>query len=251
MIAVNWDHPLNRGRIAWWLAHPSLPHGKVWRDLCGLSGRRPNTGTLTNGPVWAGAKGRPGGFGSLTFDGTDDEVIVSAPDGSPLDVTGAGGITYGGWVRPTTSATYQLICGKVANPSARQYALYLTAGATSQVYVALSGVSVFGAAGAAVTLSTAWVVSAWNHLIATYDGNNLCTIYLNGRSVAVTACAGSMTNITTTSVYLGWADVDGAYAVQGAADDLGVWNRWLSAEQVADLFDQSRRGHPDTLSGVA
>jgi hypothetical protein len=68
---VDWAHPLNRGLVADWtiLPIPGWRGGLTLRDLV-RGGRRPNDGTLTAGPTWGGAKGRPGGFGSLNTNGT-------------------------------------------------------------------------------------------------------------------------------------------------------------------------------------
>src|SRR5262245_39512882 len=104
---VNWGHPLNRGLAGWWLALPWWRGGMRWRDLCGKS-----HGLLTNGPVWKGAYSRPGGSGAVDFDGTND--IVTIANNNTLDITGSQ-ISYGCWVYPRTSGSYQQLVGKSTN----------------------------------------------------------------------------------------------------------------------------------------
>src|SRR5690349_1214055 len=74
---INQDHPLNHGRVAWWLTLPGLEGGKYLYDLCGRS-----PGTLTNMTTtssgWRGTT-RPGGYGHLLFDGSNDVVNMTVP----------------------------------------------------------------------------------------------------------------------------------------------------------------------------
>jgi hypothetical protein len=64
------NHPLNRGLVSEWVVIPGLAGGSKLYDIAGLS-----HGTLVNGPTWLS---RSGGFGSLSFDGTNDYINISS-----------------------------------------------------------------------------------------------------------------------------------------------------------------------------
>src|SRR5688500_4148301 len=92
--AVNLSHPLNRGLVGWWLPGFGGRTGQVLRDLSGNH----THGTLTNmaSDDWIPATGRPGGFGALNFDGSNDHVLNSSP--SSL-LNGMTGLTISFWWR--------------------------------------------------------------------------------------------------------------------------------------------------------
>src|SRR4051794_12692902 len=98
-------HPLNRGKVAWWLALPGLMGGPRWRDLIGM-----DDGVLTNGPAWKPTT-RPGGWGQLDFSASH----VAVADAPALRVA-AGDLTIGAWVHPITlpSGGYRTLLEKSA-----------------------------------------------------------------------------------------------------------------------------------------
>lgn len=65
--AVDLDHPLNRGRVAWWYTPPGLGAGSRLLDLLGRF-----HGTLTNGPRWM--SGRRGEVG-LEFAAASSQLV--------------------------------------------------------------------------------------------------------------------------------------------------------------------------------
>src|SRR3990167_9254519 len=88
---VNRSCQLNSGLVSWLMAVPWYMSGPRFIDIFGK-----NHGTLTNGPTWQGAMGRPGGNGSLNFDGTDDYVDCGAMLGSqPVN-----DLTVSMWIAP-------------------------------------------------------------------------------------------------------------------------------------------------------
>ena len=76
---LDWSHPLSVGLVADWTIVPNSGWrgGLTLRDLV-RGGRKPNDGTLTNGPTWAGSKGRPGGFGAISYDGSNDKTVLAS-----------------------------------------------------------------------------------------------------------------------------------------------------------------------------
>ena len=112
MNPVNWQHPLARGLQAWLCLLPGRTYGPLWQDLC-----QRRVGTLigfdqpsstTSG--WQGlrANSRPGAFGRLLFDGTDDYVEVA--DAASLKTLTA--FTIEAWFYFTTASQYKAVLNK-------------------------------------------------------------------------------------------------------------------------------------------
>src|SRR4051812_27861308 len=92
---VQPGHPLNRGLTAWYAALPWWKQGPRLRDLVNK-----NHGVLspsTGLPTWRGARGRPGGYGCLEFNGTNHYVDLGS---TWLDVSGE--YTIACWINTTT-----------------------------------------------------------------------------------------------------------------------------------------------------
>src|SRR5688500_11296274 len=94
---VNRLHPLNRGLVAWFLTLPGLSGGLKWHNLMDLSNGPHGTLTSMDPPTdWVSAKARPGGFGALDFDGSNDDVRFTFP----IAIANVP-ITASAWVYPT------------------------------------------------------------------------------------------------------------------------------------------------------
>lgn len=71
------DHPLNVGRVAWWLPVPGRYGGNNWWDLAqGILG---TFSGFTSSTYGFNAKSYPGGFGSVRFNGSSTLVNATAP----------------------------------------------------------------------------------------------------------------------------------------------------------------------------
>lgn len=55
---VNRGHPLNQGKVAWWMVLPHLMGGPNWPDL--MSGQKGSLGAST---LWTPSSVRPGAMG--------------------------------------------------------------------------------------------------------------------------------------------------------------------------------------------
>lgn len=228
---INWGHTLNIGRVAWWLA---LPHagfrGNTWRDLCGLSGRKPSNGTITtSGVTWKGASGRRGGVGSLSFGGVSGHVTTGLP-------TPTLPITFAFWCNPTSSTPVGIFDSA---PS--------TVGTLRQFDV---GQASWHSSDPIVTLGLS--ASVWQRVVLVYRfaTNRKIDYYLNG--VFVSTATGTTTNsFGWTTFTLG--DINsGGVRYSGLLDDFSVYSgRSLSAAEVAADYDLSRRGYPGVLNRYA
>lgn len=231
--AVKRDASLNRGLVSWWMALPDQQRGNVFRDLMGR-----NHGALISGPAWGGATGRPGGFGALFFDGTDDYVVNAAYSGEVGNP-----VTMSLWARPTGT-------------SADQYVLYREeAGIAANMRVILLGFqdgfwNVFNGGyptGTAADTQMTATAGVWQHVLYTSNGSTLQG-YLNGvLQISVSANLDLSSGANTMRI----GSPNGAsnfYA--GGLDDIRIWNRYSSASEAAAIYHDSRRGYPLTLNWV-
>jgi len=84
------------------------------------------------------------------------------------------------------------------------------------------------------SLSTSGISSSkWSHLCATLTPNGTAYLYINGVQVATTTCSG--TALTNNGTFTIGRDVAGNWAYKGLVDDLRIYNRVLSANEVAQL----------------
>jgi hypothetical protein len=261
---VNWQAPLNRDLVGWWVTLPLRSGGRYWRNLAarpfsaapgGGDGAFTNMGASSATSGW-GTTRRPGGWGEVRFDGTDDYV-----DASTLRVTfqSGGGLTWAGWVRPVAFPEWHSMFGFLnttgTTPNILAYAHTSAAAGWGSV---TAGVSVGwdnGGGGNLIVHSSnnALVAGAWHHVALVFDGTqtlaNRWTIYVNGVDVTVrTGIGGGGISNFGALVYQFGRDTFGDPPWQGAMDDLRLTLRALSVSEVDALYLASRQRYPQELN---
>ena len=177
-----------------------------------------NTGSI-EGATWTTA-GRNGG--ALSFDGVDD--LVTIVDARTLDLTT--GMTLEAWVRPIAAGSWRTVVTKeqVGN---LVYGLFSSSNAGQPAAIVSIGASPLQDI---VRSPNPLDLSTWTHLATTYDGA-LLRLYVNGVQVASETVTGSYPNsagplqIGGNRVWPEW--------FQGQIDDLRVYNRALTAGELA------------------
>jgi hypothetical protein len=223
---VDRSHPLNRGRISWWLTLPGLEGGRRWLDLMGL-----NHGTLTNMTTsasgWRGTT-RPGGWGHILFDGSDDAVVcpsIAAANTPP--------VSYAAWANLGSLAGNRTIVGGGVGD------LQFRVQSDGAIQWVKQGVANIGGSPAG-TVAT----NAWCRVVGTYAASGAYAFHLDGRPVGSGTSA--QTLVTTNPVVIGAYTV-GTEEFAGALDDVSMWSRVLSAAEVRADYDLSRAGYPGVL----
>jgi hypothetical protein len=200
--------------------------GARFLDLLGK-----NHGTLTNGPTWKGG-GRPGGYGAINFD-------VSQYTDHPPVLASAGAHSVSAWVRNARGNGIVAVHGL-----GEMFLLWVISG----VYQFRSGADGFSGVSSSTPAS-----SVWQHVVGTYAGvaaGGLRKIYVNG------VFEGSITNtsdIAAGSVFRigAYTSSESAFYLGGDADDVRVYNRELSASEVAQLYAASRTGYRGELNWLS
>lgn len=224
---VNWSHPLNRGRVVWFLALPGRVGGSTWYNLAASAhGAIGNATTSSSG--WRPTT-RPGGFGHFAFDSSDDQVDVPAfaiPQGTAPR-------SWAAWFR--TSATGLKVLFDQGDTTANGTRFLLYDSGTGKMRLEMTGDTVFG--------TTTVTDGAWHRVVGTHDGSN-ASLYIDG------LLEGSkfwLMNTPTTVGRFG-RSVDNSVSWPGEIDDVTSWARVLTAAEVRADYDLSRRGYPGVLN---
>lgn len=225
---VNWRNPLNKGLAAWWLPIPSQgwTGGDKLRDLC-----RKFDGTFVSSPTWGNGSN---GFGAVVFDGTTEAYVDC-------------GRLFGSACVSQTAHSVVIAC-KPAVATGRQY---LYRGAESSTGDGTSLRLEFGTWAVEVdgTDLTGGVPTVASTLVGfSFTGGDL-RLYINGQQIA-----------SSTKAFSGFAQpADWTLGLDrflpsgfkrpfnGYIESVWVYNGAISGETHAKLYDQWRKGYPNTL----
>jgi hypothetical protein len=208
-----------------------------------------NSGTWVGSGNWT-ETGKCGGGGLQVLTKTDGTEFDYVSLGTPTDFefSTATDFSVSFWVRYTTPlGEFPLIANKDwSAPSNPGWGI--AAGADGGLRWNLAGGTgtVKSFIGTAGTLTN----GIWHHVAVTFQRNGNATTYLDGAIAAVTPLSTSANDLTTApglGVNIG-QDGTGTYTGGGAAgistglDDLGIWRKALTADEVYWLFAKGERG---------
>ncbi|MBS1794234.1 MAG: carboxypeptidase regulatory-like domain-containing protein [Acidobacteria bacterium] len=196
-----------------------------------LDSKSNNHGALQNGATYANGKVGQ----AFSFDGTDDRVLV--PNSPSLDITG-NQMTIEAWINPTVVTGDRQIVSMatgVAVPGSRKYGLFIQNGRL----------------GAEVRTTDAYYGSAptdgdiapnvFTHIALVYNGSQLIR-YINGAAVgSPVPLTGNI--VASNGVFsIGQFATDGASSFQGVIDEVGVYDRALSASEISSVYNAASSG---------
>jgi Concanavalin A-like lectin/glucanases superfamily len=223
VLEYDFSAPTTSGLVGWWKLDESS--GTTAADSSGTG----NTGTLNNSPTWI-SSGKING--ALSFNGTSQYVGV--PDAASLRL--AGPWTVSAWVNLNAlppSSHVATISAKQASSGYNNYELDVN---NVNGCPSLSWEVQFDSGGttyrdcSAATINT----GTWYHVAATWDGTTL-SLYANG-ALGSTATPGHIPN-STSGRPLSIGSTAGSNYLNGTLDDVRVYNRALSAAEVAGLYN--------------
>ena len=225
----------------------AIPQGAYFGGarLLDLAGK--NHGTLTNGPTWGGAVGRPGGRGAVVFDGSNDHVLVGN-----IAAFSIAELTCSAWVRTTSTVARNGIVCKWDSGSGndRQYLFEINAGGTLRAFVSTDGTF---QAGNTVSGATALAANTWYHVAFTTKASGSMIVYLNGVQDGINASAPASIFSGTAPFGIGFADYNVGTVGQpflGNLDDVRFDSVQKSATDIMALYNDSRQGYPTTLNRI-
>ncbi len=187
-----------------------------------------NTGTLTNGPTWT--TGQVGG--AVDFDGSND--YINTTDLSSIE--GTSQVTFSAWVNADTLSTRRGVIGK----EGQNYAMETEWTTGDDVLLYFGGGSIYG-----YTTSDILATGQWQLWTMVFDGNQTgnasrLKFYLNGveRALTFVGTIGSTSpSGSANAVRIGDSyDNSGNGFLDGKIDEVRIYNRALSADEVGQLY---------------
>jgi hypothetical protein len=212
------------GKSQKWLTDGLVGHWKMdeasWAGTSGevidASGNG-NNGTATNGAITAVGKFGNGG----SFDGTDDVVLVSDTNNS-LDM--ANDFTVSFWVNPTSSGTKEL----VAKAAQGNYEIWQS---STNLSVRVNGST------PVISASSIFTYGQWTYVTVKYERSlGLVTIYQNG-SYFTNGNNTNAASINNSALQIGAYSDGTSYPFLGKLDELRIYNRALSPDEIVDLYN--------------
>ncbi|MFC1678136.1 DUF2341 domain-containing protein, partial [Patescibacteria group bacterium] len=238
---------MSEGLVAYWKFDE--PVG-TYDDDAGYDDAIDSSGNGLTGDANNTASTAPSKFGNgAVFDGGNDNLLVQ--DNSALDITGA--LTVSVWLKYKNTGLLQVILGKAGlNGVGTNGSYMLEYGNYSDKWRmaftrtnSVSGTGGSNGCGSSVnwdtvcTEDTNFSPDTWYHIVGTWDGTtdpDNMKIYVNG--VEDGAYTSTMTGIVQNNNAL---NISGTltflvYDYKGSLDEMRIYNRALSANEVAQLY---------------
>lgn len=176
----------------------------------------------------------------LSFDGTDDQVIV--PGASAL-IAGSTAMTIACWVYPTNTTAifpdFDGFCGFRDNAFADFYMVQFGVGRVEARFRNDLGVNVD-------IVDTGMQVNVWQHYALVYSEPEL-SLYRNGVLVGTTTATGTISS-TLETFYIGNLPFQTFnYWLTGKLDEVSLWNRALSPSEIQCMMTSSINPTSDSL----
>lgn len=197
-----------------------------------------NRGELINGPSWVDGKV---GSGALGFDGTDDHVAV----GDKI-FDGLSEVSISAWINPNSLASNS---GPSGHNQSEDYVIHKAGAGDDSIglTVASGGTAFYIDTGSDNSLvGSAPATGEWTHVVAVYDGSDM-KLYKNGELDAGPQGASGDLISNTNSVQIG-GRTDQSEHFDGAIDEVKIYDRSLSEDEVADEYLASEAGIPNALT---
>ncbi|MFH1229843.1 MAG: LamG-like jellyroll fold domain-containing protein, partial [Candidatus Aenigmatarchaeota archaeon] len=194
-----------------------------------------NSGTLTNATGSCTGTGCPswtsGRFGQgLQFDGVGDYIDIGNP--TSLNITNA--ITVEAWIYPINFSSSDGFIGIVDKTRGSTgnggYILQINSDQKGDFMVGINATAFLEVATDVLSLNQ------WHHLVGTYYPGGNVSIYHNGVQYNGSSDQNNFSS-NSNNIYIGLAG-SGEY-FNGTIDEVQVWNRSLSADEVRELYQSS------------
>lgn len=197
----------------------------VWYDVSGNG----NNGTLVSGSGYSPVNG-----GAITFDGVDDYVDLGSPLASIM--TGAS-FSSNMWVKSNIllSAANNNFYGLYSCYGPGSIGIQLFWGPTDKLYAAAGRTVVCSTSGSFDSM----IANTWYNISFVFNSNASAAIYVNG--VNRTSLSAAATVPTPISNFkLGVRSDTNAYSWPGNFSCVSLYNRALSADEIAQNFNSQR-----------
>ncbi len=162
----------------------------------------------------------------------DSGTYVGVPDSSTLDVTN---MTLAFWFRMDSSTTARELVNKMGAEGTQSLSFGSEySGGNGRIYFRIC---TGGSLGSLTDLPSTTVIAmgTWYHFAGTYDGSEM-KIYINGVLENSTPKTGAIYN-SAEEVKIGRYGYYSGWVFHGAIDNVAIWNRAVSSNEVWEVYD--------------
>ncbi len=155
-------------------------------------------------------------------------------DTVPLDKSELTELSFSVWVRPSDLGGYR----ELFRQECERRLLFSFQGSGSILSL---GLNIHGYVECDASLDPAHILDGfWHHAAGTFDGETM-RVFLDGREIGQRTRSGTIAVNSTVRPYIGSSSGRGEF-FQGGLDDLRVYGRALSPEQIRTLYDLGNKG---------
>jgi hypothetical protein len=198
-----------------------------WWGLSDLTDASLNGNTLTNSNATLTTDRFNNSNAAFSFNGTDSYLTI--PSFSQV-FTQSGSFSVSIWLKKGTSAA------NVAFMSGSNTTTYFIWNVQSNTTNAMFGTNKQGSAWFWTNATTNFVINEWEHYVGVYTSNTM-TFYRNGVLQGTTNNTHTNVNQANLPIWIG-RGVGGNY-FNGSIDDIGIWNRVLNPNEIANLYQSN------------
>ena len=187
----------------------------------------------------------PGKIGqAVEFDGTSDQVDCGANSSLKPSL-----VTLSAWIKPGANWNqYQLITGMTQSSNWGGGYHFVSQASGPLQFSINSYVPVGGSGGVVFGSQSDTPVGTWTHVVGTYDGSYV-RLYKNGELYGTPTAYSTAIDYSSTHCYMGYGGGANAY-FNGAVDDVRVYSRALSAQEISRLYHLGATTHINTTIGT-
>ena len=169
---------------------------------------------------------------AYNFNGTSNFIKVL--DNDLLDLTQ--NLTLSAWISPNSVVNEQAVFGKGKISSQTGYSLLHNVLIPEKTGISIQNQPI--PVSEAHINSSTLNLNTWYQLLGTYNGSEL-KLYLNGVLVKTTTTSLQLMPNSLTDLFIG-CELSGFRFFNGKIDDVGIWNRALSQQEITQLFNQNQ-----------
>jgi gliding motility-associated-like protein len=207
-----------------------------------------NNGTVTGATLTADRFGNPNN--AYSFNGTSANYI-DVPHNASFDVSN---VTISAWYNAidygvnTTSWKRLIVSKREWGGWGNSFEVNIEAPYSGTINKMQACWTINGVNSFLTFADGSLLTNTWSHFVYTHD-NDSAKIYLNGALVQSMAISGGLT-YNTLPVRFGGRPSDGWHPFNGDLDDIGIWNRALTACEIQDLYSSQLNSNDEINAGI-